>query len=277
MPVITRDRQTALILHEPTDRALRSLWDLAEMEFRARDGQEPVTLADWAMVTERYHALVTERRSELGAVIREVRDQTAPTQVHRSIQLRAWLTPFGEQLAAVLTNPVTVPVTWRVLTPADAVEVMRQLLRRLGLEDQQRVVYRDGRRGESWYENPGLFIHQWTNSESAIVVMDDAEGPLEMRFLMRVAPETVRTTYRLGKGPLVVGLGGALWDVGIRRIEAEVDKATTPAAWLEEIRARGFTVTERDTTLEIVYVMSEEPPRTTPERIAAYRAAHGKA
>src|SRR4030095_11113737 len=150
MVVIERPGHSAMMLNAPTDPALASLWDLAQLEFQAQDGQEPVTQADWALVTARYHALVTERRAELGAVIREVRTGVEIKAVRTPRPLRQWLTPFGQQIAAVLAprSPV-MAIYWSVLTASEAVPVMRQVLQRPGLERQQ--VLQQGA-GPTWYE-----------------------------------------------------------------------------------------------------------------------------
>src|SRR5438093_10943454 len=113
--VIERDQGRApVIINAPADRALASLWELAQLEFEAQGGAAPATKAEWDTVTDRYHALVSERRSELGHVVREIREST-PDSVDRRIPapipaLRPNLTPFAEQLAALLKDPVTIPV-----------------------------------------------------------------------------------------------------------------------------------------------------------------------
>lgn len=173
----------------------------------------------------------------------------------KTSQLRDRLTPFGEQLAAAIEQPAT--VRWSVLSPAATVAPMRRLLARLGLETAQAIRQGDGSMRPTWHEAPELWISRWVNSETAIVMMEDDTGPLELRFLMRTALDTVRTRYRIGRGPLVTGLAAALWDVGIRRIDAEVEATASPQ-WLAETRARGFTITDRgDGWLDMVYVMRE--------------------
>lgn len=220
--VIARAGQTPILLHPPTDRALASLWELAELEVDARDGHAPVTQADWAAVTARYHALIAERRADLGAVIREVRAPTA-TILHRPvpIQLRTWLTAFGEQIAAVLPREVD---GVHVVSPADAVEPMRHILRRLGSSDA---------RAARQAEQPAAFIRQWTNSESAIVLTTDAEGPKELRFVTRIASDAVKIAYRLGSAPATTAvLMAVAWELGIRRIVAEFHQDQAPNRWM---------------------------------------------
>jgi hypothetical protein len=245
MIVIERPGQSPIVLHAPSDPALASLWDLAQLEFQARDGQEPVTQADWAVVTARYHALVTERRAELGAVIREVRTGVEIKPVRGPLPLRQWLTPFGQQIAAALSRDPTVTV--RVVSATDAVAPMRQIIGRWALEPQF-VMHPDGTPGDSWLERPDVFIHQWTSRESAIVLTEDADGPCELRFLTRISTDAIRVTYRLGSAPvaaLVVMLRAA-WDLGIRHISAEFHGSRAPERWRHSGGLPGLT--ERITT-----------------------------
>jgi hypothetical protein len=146
--------------------------------------------------------------------------------------LRDRLTPFGEQFAAALAAlPEEPGVRLRVLAAVDAIEPMRQILRRLGLEEKKRVIYQDGPLGISWYEDPTLYIQQWINSESVIVLKEDAEGAIELRFVMRLATDTVKTVYRLGTGAPTPRILRAAWDLGIRRITSEFHHDRAPASW----------------------------------------------
>jgi hypothetical protein len=158
--------------------------------------------------------------------------------------LRDRLTPFGERLAATANT-----ASLRVLSAADAVEPMRTLLQRLGLEDKKRVVYRDGTLGVSWYEDPSLYIQQWINSESAIVLQSDDRGPLSLRFMIRLATDTVKTVYMIGAAPAPsLELLRALWDLGIRVGIQEVhrDRAwPISEARRTRIAARGDSLTQK--------------------------------
>jgi hypothetical protein len=257
MVLIERPGQSPIVLNAPTDPALASLWDLAQLEFQARDGQDPVTQADWAVVTARYHALVTERRAELGAVIREVRTGVEIKSVRTPVPLRQWLTPFGHQIAAVLEprSPV-IAIRWSVLSASEAVPVMRQVLQRHGLERQH--VLQQGT-GPSWYEAPDVWLRAWTSTESVIVLKADDAGPVELRILTRIDTETVKAVMRIGRGTIAFGLRRALWDVGIRRIVGELP-TSTPAGFIQEIRDLGVALRDRgDGWFEYTDVITRRP------------------
>jgi len=275
-------RGVPMTIDKPRDRALRSLWDLAELEVEANVGKVAETKAEWHRVTERYQQLISEskRRGELAGhqVVNEVPLSARPPHLERPPivppSLRPTLTAFGLALAAALEQPVTVKARWRVVSAVEAVPIMRQLLERLDLKEKKRLTYPDGAVGPSWYEEPGMMIREWVNQESAVVVKDDEQGPCEMRFFTRIGNDTVRTVYRIGDGPDIAGLGVAFWELGITRFVAEANIGRTPPSFIAKMRARGATVTDRgDGWYDIAFAMKERPARSTPERVAAWLEA----
>src|SRR5262245_39787747 len=174
------------------------------------------------------------------------------------IPLRDTLTPFGAALAAVLEprSPV-LAVKWRALSAAETVDIMRQVLRRHGLEAAQAFRQADGTMRPTWYEAPAAFIRLWVGSESVIVLKEDAGGPCELRFLRRLATDRVETVMRIGDGPLAHGLRRALWDLGIREWVGALTP-TTPAAFVQKLRDLGIALRDRgDGWLEYVDVIRE--------------------
>jgi hypothetical protein len=126
----------------------------------------------------------------------------------------------------------------RVLSPADAIAPMRQILARIGLTEKKRVVYKDGSLGVSWHEDPSLYIQQWSNQESAITLKSDAQGPVELRFFTRLATDTVKTVYRLGHAEAEDVLLRAFWDLGIRKLVAQFHRDRTPLSFIKTLEAR---------------------------------------
>src|SRR5262245_47899403 len=101
------------------------------------------------------------------------------------IQLRSQLTPFATGLPLQPGQ--------RVITAVAAVEAMRAVLVRHGLQTAQALRQGDGSLRPTWYEAPEVWIASRSGSESAIVLTEDAAGPLAIEFLTRTA-EGVKTT-----------------------------------------------------------------------------------
>jgi hypothetical protein len=160
------------------------------------------------------------------------------TRTTAAVPLRATLTPFAQALADVMGREAD-GLTLRVISAADAVDPMRRVLKRVGLEEKKRVGYADGSRGVSWCEEPSLYIKNWVNSESAILLKEDAAGPMELSFETRTAVDTMRVVYRIGEGAggYVTKLRG-LWDVGIRKCVWEYHTDRTPPRYVERAQAR---------------------------------------
>ena len=61
MPPINIDRSNGaapIVIHPPTDPALRSIWDVAELEVEASLGKAIESKDEWNTVTARYNALI---------------------------------------------------------------------------------------------------------------------------------------------------------------------------------------------------------------------------
>lgn len=183
--------------------------------------------------------------------------------------LRDGLTGFGLRLAAVLepaSPDPAVAVRWAVLTPAAAVEPMRTLLRRRGLEHAQALRQGDGSMRPTWSEMPEIWIRGWTAGDSAIVLLEDVDGPSELRFVIQIATDTVKTVMRIGNtGVVSREIGRAYWDVGIRRYVAEVAARLVPVIATPERVARfaaaGLTMQliERGDVYEQISTRTERP------------------
>lgn len=201
---IAREGKPPIIINPPQDPALKSLWELAELEVEANRGKAPATREDWNAVTDRYHALIAERRADLGSlVVREVQaprpeGEMAPPKL--TAILRDRLTAFGLALQAVVPAEGD-GLRFSVLSAAASIEPMRAVLKRHRLEDKKRITYASGLRTVSWYEQPELMIQYWVSAESAIVLKEDDAGPVVLRFLVRTALDEVVTTYVIGDRP----------------------------------------------------------------------------
>jgi hypothetical protein len=156
----------------------------------------------------------------------------------RTVQLRVSRTAFADQLAGVLEQPVTESVQLSVLSPEQAVPPMRRILARLGLETAQAIRQSDGSRRPTWYEDPALWVSRWVNSESVIVLKEDAQGPIAIQFNQRLAADTVQVVYRIGDAPGHAALLRAYWDLGIRRSVWEFHQAATPPGYVARVQAR---------------------------------------
>jgi hypothetical protein len=185
--------------------------------------------------------------------------------------LRDRLTPFGDALAEVLPREPVDGVTMRVVSAADAAEPMRHVLKRLNLTEKKRIIYKDGTLGASWYDEPTLYIHEWINSESAIVVKDDAEGPVAIEFDMRLAAATFKVVYRIGDAPGHAALLRAYWDLGLRRSIWEFHEDRTPSGYVARVQERyaalegvALAITPRgDGWVDYVLTMTAKPERPT--------------
>ena len=69
---IERPGQTPIIVNDPTDPALRVLWDVARAKFEAGEGRAPSTKEDADRITEAYGALMRKPHGTLNHVIREI-------------------------------------------------------------------------------------------------------------------------------------------------------------------------------------------------------------
>jgi hypothetical protein len=157
-------------------------------------------------------------------------------QSTRTVQLRSSRTAFADQLEAVLQQPESVRLS--VLSPEQAVQPMRRILARLGLETAQAIRQGNGSMRPTWYETPALWISGWVNSESAIVLKEDAQGPVAIQFNSRLAADTVKLVYRIGDAPGHAALLRAYWDLGIRRSVWEFHQASTPPDYVERVQRR---------------------------------------
>jgi hypothetical protein len=178
-------------------------------------------------------------------------------------QLRSRRTAFGDALAARLDDPGV-----RIIAERDAVTPMRQILSRHGLEMAQAVRQGDGRLTPTWYEAPELWIKRWGNSESAIVMKSDGQGPCELRFLMRLARDEVKTTMRLGDAKAAsLPLLRAAWDLGIRRLTGEIGTADRAAVITDDRKAItaalgdlvALTFVDTDKGTEQTHVLTRRP------------------
>lgn len=151
--------------------------------------------------------------------------------------LRPSLTPFASALAGTLPRQAD-GLMLRVLTAEQAVEPMRQILKRIDLMEKKRVVFKDGSLGVSWYEQPSIFIQQWTNQESAIVLKEDADGPAAIEFDMRLASDAFKVVYRIGDAGAHAALLAAYWDLGLRRSVWEFHEDRTPKGYVARVQAR---------------------------------------
>jgi hypothetical protein len=166
-------------------------------------------------------------------------------QPTRAVQLRVSRTGFADDLAARLDEPGV-----RILSEAEAVTPMRQILSRLGLETLQAIRQGDGRMTPTWYEAPETWIKRWAGSETAIVLREDAQGPVSLRFLRRLALDTVATVYLLGVAATPsLGFLRAAWDLGLRVHTAEehrpMRRGRRPDAEAA-LAAVGFSIAEEE-------------------------------
>ena len=265
-----------LEINVPTDPALRSVWDLAELEVEANLGKAVETKDDWNRVIDRYHAIISERRHDAGVqpLIHEVPRTTAHPPVIQATTvtpLRATATAFALLVADALDRigPVPDDAGLRLSTvPAfAAAPMMRLALDRIGLSDKKRIRYRDGSAGATWTDMPEVFIAQWVGPESAIVVKEDQAGPVHIRFIRRLSTDTVETVYRIGD----VAAGdqryfSALWDLGIRRSLGRFHRDKTPADFVTRLQERwsrkgaSFVLTEnQDGWIDQVLTLTERP------------------
>ena len=91
------------------------------------------------------------------------------------------------------------------------------------------------------------------------MLKEDDAGPVELRFVTRIATDTVKAVMRIGHGTLSYGLRRALWDVGIRRIVGEMP-ISTPAKFLQETRDLGVALRDRgDGWFEYTDVITRRP------------------
>src|SRR5262245_50177832 len=131
-----------LQIDAPADLALKSIWDLAELETEANLGKTIETKDDWDHVIARYHALVSERRHDAAVprIIREVAPAAIQASVIRETTMavpRKTITAFGVLLEEAL-NRIQSPqedggVRLGLLSAFAPAQLMRQILDRLGL------------------------------------------------------------------------------------------------------------------------------------------------
>jgi hypothetical protein len=177
-------------------------------------------------------------------------------EVPSVVQLRETLTPFAQQLAAVLdpTPDNERGIRVRIITPAEAAKALPQLAERHGLTGKPFTYLRqgDGRLTSSWSEAPTIWINLWAGRETAIALKEDGQGPLEMRFLTRITTDTIKDVMRIGNAEQASReLLRAYWDTGIREIRAEVPAELRDVVMTDARRSRlaaipEFEMTRRD-------------------------------
>jgi hypothetical protein len=169
-------------------------------------------------------------------------------QPTRRPQLRSGLTGFAADLAARLERDDDSASTVRIITESQAVGPMWRILSRIGLETLQAFRQGDGRMTPTWYESPELWIMRWAGSDTAIVLRDDAQGPVSLRFLRRLASDTVATVYLLGVAATPSrSLLRAAWDLGLRVHTSEESRSMRRARRPEAevaLASVGFSITE---------------------------------
>ena len=191
-------------------------------------------------------------------------------QARERVELRATLTPFAQQLATALeptpTNERGVRV--RIIPAAEAARVLPRICDRQGLTGKPFTYLRqaDGRLSSSWADAPTIWVNQWTSREGAIVLIEDVDGPSEMRFVTQIATDTVKTVMRIGNaGVESLPLARAYWDLGIRRYVAEVTASLVPIISsperLERLTATGLTMQliDRGTVFEQISTRMDRP------------------
>jgi hypothetical protein len=150
---------------------------------------------------------------------------------------------------------------------------MRRLLARLGLETAQAMRQGDGTLRPTWYEEPEHWISRWGNSETAVVLKEDADGPAGLEFNMRLASDTVKVVYRIGDAPGHAALLAAYWDLGIRRSVWEFHHDQTPTDYVGRVHARYAAmdgcelaiVPRGDGLIDYILTMTRRPGETRNE------------
>lgn len=242
--IIPVDKPSVLI-EPPEDLELRALWDLA-VEVKG----VPTTKADADALIAEYHAQLAKAPALTRHLVKEVAaPPVPPRQVAPAVELRDTLTPFAEQLAAVLepTPENERGIRVRIITAAEAATVLPRLSERHGFTGKPFTYLRqaDGRLTHGWTEAPSLWVREWASREGVILLKEDPSGPLELRFLTRISLDTAANVMRVGDAEYESReYFRALWDVGIREIHAEVRTELRDVVMTDVRRARLAAIPE---------------------------------